>query len=295
MGVTLLKDIHLAIEQEITLTAHDESWIEELIGLHLAKELLVHLKIDTGMRTIGLNDPVVVARCFHLLKKHPMIKVEGIYTHMSTADEDLDYLNGQVKKFQSQFDQLDLTDIAYIHLANSATLFQFHHSFTQAVRLGIGMYGVNPGGGFISLDFQLKPTLALYSKLSQCKKINKGDKIGYGASYEAEVDEWIGTVPIGYADGWIRRNQGRHVMVIGDKCEIIGRVCMDQLMIRLPKEMSRGTKVTLIGDGMPVEEVAKELRTIEYEIFCLLSDRVPRFYKQNKEIVSVCKMRFERR
>ena len=83
----------------------------------------------------------------------------------------------------------------------------------------------------------------------------KGDKVGYGATYEASEDEWIGVVPIGYADGWIRLHQGRNVIVNGVECEIVGRVCMDQMMIRLPNPIPMGTVVTLIGEGMPVERV----------------------------------------
>ena len=117
--------------------------------------------------------------------------------------------------------------------------------------------------------------------------------MGYGATYTAQEDEWIGVVPIGYADGWTRSHQGRHVIVEGHECEIIGRVCMDQMMIRLPKSFPMGTKVTLIGDKMPVERVAEELGTISYEILCLISDRVPRVYKRGGKTTNIKKMRFE--
>ena len=293
MGITHLRDIQLATEKKITITVHDVGWIQDLVQLDLEKELRVHLKVDSGMHRLGLISHKEIIQSFNLLKSHPMIKIEGVYTHMATADDDLDYLNAQVEKFRRQLSVLDLTVVDYVHLANSATLLQFNHSFTQAIRFGISMYGVNPGGDFITLDFQLKPTLALYSRLTQCKKISKGDKVGYGATYEAKADEWIGTVPIGYADGWIRANQGRHVVIAGYKCEIVGRVCMDQLMIRLPEGMPIDTQVTLIGKGMPVEDVAKELETIEYEVFCLLTDRIPRIYKRNKELVGIRKMRFD--
>jgi len=293
MGVTRLRDVHLAAEKEIAITVHDAGWIGELVQIDLKKELRVHLKIDSGMHRLGMANQEEITKSFNLLKEHQLINIEGVYTHMATADGDLDYLHEQVEKFQRKIAGLDLAGLEYVHLANSATLLQFNHPFTHAVRFGISMYGVKPGGDFISLDFQLKPTLALYSRLSQCKRISKGDKVGYGASYEAEADEWIGVIPIGYADGWIRANQGRHVVVDGHQCEIIGRVCMDQMMIRLPNEMPIDTQVTLIGDGMPVEVVAEELNTIEYEVFCILSDRIPRIYKRNKELVGIRKMRFE--
>jgi len=293
MGVIRLGDIVLAAEKEIAITAHDAGWIEELVQLDLEKELRVHLKVDSGMHRLGMVSPEEIVLAFNRLKEYPMVRIEGIYTHMATADEDLDYLHTQVEKFQHQIGGIDLTAVDYVHLANSATLLQFNHAFTQAVRLGISMYGVNQVESFAELDVQLKPTLALYSRLSQCKKINKGDKVGYGVTYEAEDDEWIGIIPVGYADGWIRVNQGRHVVVDGYRCEIVGRVCMDQLMIRLPKEMPLDTRVTLIGDGISVGDVAKELKTIEHEVFCLLTDRTPRIYKRNQEEVGIRKMRFD--
>ena len=293
MGVTRVKDVHLAAEDDIAITVHDLGLIRELVKLDLRKELRVHLKIDSGMHRIGLICTEEIEQAFKLLKDHPLIRLEGIYTHMATADCDLEYLDAQVEKFRQQLAVLDLVDVDYVHLANSATLLQANHDFTHATRLGISMYGVNPGGDFIPLDFQLKPTLALYSRISQCKKISQGDKVGYGATYEAKGDEWIGTLPIGYADGWIRANQGRHVVVDGHRCEIVGRVCMDQMMISLPHEMPIDTQVTLIGAEVPVEEVARDLNTIEYEVFCLLSDRIPRIYKRDSKEVGIRKMRFD--
>ena len=159
--------------------------------------------------------------------------------------------------------------------------------------MGLGLYGINPDEDFIPISFDLKPALKLFSNVVQVKKIKKGDKVGYGATYEASEDEWIGVVPIGYADGWIRLHQGRNVIVNGVECEIVGRVCMDQMMIRLPNPIPMGTVVTLIGEGMPVERVAREIGTISYEILCLISDRVPRVYKKDGKIIAVKKMRFE--
>ena len=185
-----------------------------------------------------------------------------------------------------------MSGVKYVHLENTATLLQKEFDFDHAIRLGIGLYGVNPDANFIPIDFDLKPALKLLSNLVQVKQIKKGDKVGYGSTYEAKNDEWIGVVPIGYADGWIRLHQGRCVIVEGHECEIVGRVCMDQMMIRLPKQFPMGTTVTLIGDGMPVERVAKEIGTISYEILCLISDRVPRVYTQNGKTIAVKKMRF---
>ena len=292
LGMTRLKDVALAAENNISLTAHDEVWINHLVSLPLEKKIKVHLKIDSGMHRLGLMDANQIQTNFNLLKTAPMVEVEGIFTHMATADCDKEYLDYQIQNFKNLISNLDLSGVKYVHLENTATLLQKEFDFDHAIRLGIGLYGVNPDANFIPIDFDLKPALKLLSNLVQVKQTKKGDKVGYGSTYEAKNDEWIGVVPIGYADGWIRLHQGRCVIVEGHECEIVGRVCMDQMMIRLPKQFPMGTTVTLIGDGMPVERVAKEIGTISYEILCLISDRVPRVYTQNGKTIAVKKMRF---
>lgn len=292
LGMTRLKDVALAAENNISLTAHDEVWINHLVSLPLEKKIKVHLKIDSGMHRLGLMDANQIQTNFNLLKTALMVEVEGIFTHMATADCDKEYLDYQIQNFKNLISNLDLSGVKYVHLENTATLLQKEFDFDHAIRLGIGLYGVNPDANFIPIDFDLKPALKLLSNLVQVKQIKKGDKVGYGSTYEAKNDEWIGVVPIGYADGWIRLHQGRCVIVEGHECEIVGRVCMDQMMIRLPKQFPMGTTVTLIGDGMPVERVAKEIGTISYEILCLISDRVPRVYTQNGKTIAVKKMRF---
>ena len=293
LGMTRLKDVLLAAENNISLTAHDEMWIEHLVSLPLKTPVKVHLKIDSGMHRLGLMTEEQVQKNFNRLKTAPMVEVEGVFTHMATADSDKEYLGHQIETFKRLIANLDLSDVKYVHLENTATLLQKEFDFDHGIRLGLGLYGINPDKEFIPIEFELKPALKLLSNLVQVKKIKQGDKVGYGATYEAQEDEWIGVVPIGYADGWTRSHQGRHVIVNGYECEIIGRVCMDQMMIRLPKQFPMGTEVTLIGDGMPVERVAKEVGTISYEILCLISDRVPRVYKQGGKIIAVKKMRFE--
>lgn len=293
LGMTRLCDVPLAAENNISLTAHDEMWIEHLVSLPLTTPVKVHLKIDSGMHRLGLMNEEQVQTNFNLLKSAPMVELEGVFTHMATADCDKDYLSYQIETFKRVIANLDLSDVKYVHLENTATLLQKEFDFDHGIRLGLGLYGVNPDAEFIPIDFELKPALKLLSNLVQVKQIKKSDKVGYGATYTAEEDEWIGVVPIGYADGWIRSHQGRNVIVEGHECEIIGRVCMDQMMIRLPKPFPMGTEVTLIGDGMPVERVADEIGTISYEILCLISDRVPRVYKKDGKTINIKKMRFE--
>lgn len=291
MGATHPKVANLAAEHQITLTAHDEPWLQSVLDKDLASTLKIHLKVDTGMHRIGLRDGKVIEAYWRRLNDHPLIEAEGIYTHMATADGDPHYFREQVARFQAILQLIDPETVKYVHLANSATLLQHDFSFEDGVRLGISMYGIDLGDENLPEWFKLKPTLKLYSRLVQVKLIKKGAKVGYGITYEAKNDEWIGTLSIGYADGWIRTHQGRQVIVAGQECEIIGRICMDQMMIRLPEEMAVGTKATLIGAGMPVERVAAEMGTIPYEIFCLVGDRVPRLYMKKGKVTHIKKMR----
>ena len=293
LGMTRLKDVFVAAKNKISLTAHDELWINELLDLNLTAPLSVHLKLDTGMHRLGLLTKEVVSKNFKRLNDAPNILVEGIFTHMATADNDETYFKSQLNQFEMLIEGLPLSDVKYVHLSNTATLLQHQFSFDHAVRLGLGTYGLNPDDSYISFEHELKPALSLYSRLVQVKKINKGDKVGYGATYEAINEEWIGVVPIGYADGWIRAHQGRCVVIEGHECEIVGRICMDQMMVRLPYEMKMGTKVTLIGKSMSAQRIANELKTISYEVLCLISDRVPRLYRRHNEITTVRKMRFD--
>jgi alanine racemase len=176
----------------------------------------------------------------------------------------------------------------YIHASNSAAALRFKKVNFNAVRVGIAMYGLTPSIEMQSqLPFPLKEAFSLHSRLVHVKRLQAGEKVSYGATYEAEVDEWIGTIPIGYADGWIRKLQNQEVLINGQRVPIVGRICMDQCMVRLPDKLPIGTKVTLIGsqerEMISINEIAKRAETINYEIPCIISNRVPRIYKRQGE------------
>jgi alanine racemase len=137
----------------------------------------------------------------------------------------------------------------------------------------------------------LREAFSLQTRLVHVKQVKKGDKTSYGATYESKEDEWIGTIPIGYADGWIRRLQGQEVLVDGKRSPIVGRVCMDQCMVRLPAQLPVGTAVTLIGrqgqEFISINEIAAKLDTINYEVPCIITNRVPRLYKKGGKIVDI--------
>jgi alanine racemase len=142
-----------------------------------------------------------------------------------------------------------------------------------------------------TLPFPLKEAFSLHTKLVHVKKLSLGESVSYGATYTTKEEEWIGTVPVGYADGWTRKLQGMNVLVDGQYAPIVGRICMDQFMIKLPYQLPVGTVVTLIGnqEGLTLssDDVAEKLDTINYEIPCMISYRVPRMFLRNRSIMEV--------
>ena len=283
LGVVLPDGVPLAIQENITLTVASLDWLEiaKEQGLDLTG-LTCHIKVDSGMGRIGVRCLEDADNLIAGLKSLGA-DVEGIFTHFATADEADD------SKFKCQlafFTNLveNLADRPrLVHASNSATSIWHAETVFNAVRLGVVIYGLNPSGSALNLPYKIRPALSLETALVHVKTLPAGQDVGYGATYTTTTDEVIGTIPIGYADGWTRDLQGFHVIVDGQFCPIVGRVSMDQITIRLPKVYPLGTPVTLIGENgrasITATEVAEKRGTINYEVLCLLSDRVPRSYE----------------
>ncbi len=180
----------------------------------------------------------------------------------------------------------------YIHVANSATAIRFPQNECNMIRMGIAMYGLSPSIDMKDLiPFPLKEVFSLHTRLTHVKRVHAGESVSYGATYTAKETEWIGTLPIGYGDGWIRKLQGQDVIVNGERVPIVGRICMDQCMVKLPYYMAPGTKVTLIGSQgqtrITIDEIARKLETINYEVPCIISSRVPRVYIRKAKPINV--------
>ncbi|MBA1434264.1 alanine racemase [Bombilactobacillus bombi] len=281
LGVTPVAQANLAAQNNISLTVATLSWLQEAAAT-LSQPLKVHLALDTGMGRIGFTDKASVICACDFISQQVFLIPEGIFTHFATADEvDSDYFEQQVQIFKELTADLPI-QFKYVHCANSATSLWHLDCQSNMIRLGISLYGLNPSGTAIKPPYDLQPALSLKSQIVHIKKVAAGQKIGYGATYTAPSEEIIATVPIGYADGWLRRMSGSYVLVQGHFCPIVGRVCMDQLMIKVPKLYPLGTTVTLIGVDhqahLSVEAAAKYAQTINYEIICNLSDRIVRKY-----------------
>lgn len=286
LGITLPKFASLAAENDISLTVGDLDWLKQTSTFLSGTKLKIHLAIDSGMGRIGFNEDDAFLKANDYLLSHPEYDVEGMFTHFSTADcHDLEYFDSQVKKFD-HFKKMLRIKLKYIHCDNSAASIFNRQVDSDLVRYGIAMYGLNPSsaphGIEIQPKFTLQPALCFVSELVFVKQIHANNAVGYGATFKADTDEWIGTVPVGYADGWQRSMQGFKVKVGDVYCPIVGRVCMDQFMVLLPEKMPVGTPVELISADAKapnnIKAVADYANTIHYEIACLLSDRVPREY-----------------
>jgi alanine racemase len=221
----------------------------------------VHLKLDTGMGRWGLSELAAPGR-----------DVVGLMSHLASADCAPDFTERQIERFR------ELTEpYAHLtrHLANSAGALRFPAARFDAARCGIALYGLSPFGDDPARD-GLEPVLRWESELAQVKRLRPGDSTGYGRRFVAERETWIGIVPVGYADGFRRDLAGTQVRVAGERRPVVGTISMDALAVELDRELPVGTPVTLVGDGLLLEEHAHVAGTITYELACGIGARPAR-------------------
>jgi len=271
MGAALKGDLEVISEHDIEMTIYDEHILNDVLNVDFP--LTCHLKIDTGMSRYGLKDLNVITSAMHRLNDKKNIHLKGIYTHFATADQKNDFYFDQVHQMKNILSQLENIP-EMVHVSNSSSTFHFEKSFdfTTHVRLGISLYG-------LSLDTpkpMLKPVMSLKTKIVQIKHLSPGDTVGYGATYQAKTHEKIGICPIGYADGFIRRNKTGYVEINQKKYRIVGIICMDALFVKIDDDVHEADTVTLFGNLITIDDVATRLNTINYEVVTNISNRVPR-------------------
>lgn len=225
--------------------------LELCVGEHVPEGVPVHVKLDTGMGRWGVSELPA-----------PQRNVVGLMTHLATADGDPAFAHEQVERFRAA-----TSDYAHLtrHAANSAAALRLPEARFDAARCGIALYGLSPFGTDPA-DDGLVPVLSWRSELALVKKLAVGGSTGYGRAFVAERETWIGIVPVGYADGFRRDLGGAEVLVEGERCRVVGTVSMDALAVELPRRLPEGTTVTLVGDGISLEEHARVAGTINYEL-----------------------------
>jgi len=289
-SITLRDEMVEALAARVVFTVGDTQGITDLgdaaAGAGVAAD--VHLKVDTGMRRIGAkpDDAVALAR---QIVAHDGLRLGGIYTHLPVSDtpEGGDFTRQQFRVLATAARAVVEVagPLAFVHAANSGALLSHDLASTTMVRPGIMVYGSRPDPA-TPAERAPEPVDRWTSRLAFIKQIRAGETVGYGRTWTAPRDTWIGTVAVGYGDGYSRllSNRGR-MLVDGRSVPVVGRVCMDQTMIDLGPDWPSvrvGDEVVLLGQSgdeeITVEEIAGLMGTITYEVTCLISPRVPRRY-----------------
>lgn len=274
-------EIEKITQNNITIGISSNSFLEEL-GKN-GNKVKIHIEIGTGMGRTGIN-PNRVEEYISKAKSYSNVEIEGIYTHLSSADCDYEYTEKQLNSFNMAVENAKkiLSNLKYIHCSASNGILNFPNSYYNLVRPGIILYGHESYDGTFE-KINLKPVCKLKSKITFLKEVGENTSIGYSRSYVTDRVTKVATIPIGYADG-LRRilsNKGK-VVINGVKVPIIGNICMDSFMADVTElsEVAIGDDVYIWdNDLITVEEVAKQCDTINYEIISTISNRVPRVLK----------------
>ena len=270
----------------LTQVVFDEARIMALesAGKKYARVVKVHLKLDTGMCRIGVRTEEEAQRLVRLIDSLEHVELTGCFTHMATADEDFcEGTHAQIARFSALCEAIAEVHPGKIirHAANTASIFRYPQAHFDMVRGGIALYGYPP----VPEAKGLRPAMRWTARAVYVKTIHPGDRVSYGGLFEAERETRVMTVPVGYADGYRRGLTGRGcVLVRGQRARILGRVCMDQIMVDvtdIPGAQAGDEVVLLGGQGnemIDADEMAGWLDTISYEVICSPSKRIPRVY-----------------
>jgi len=288
LGAILPEEVEGVLRFNVIQTVSDLAIARLLSQLAQSKKRIikVHAKIDTGMGRLGVwhKDAVNFVKKLASLKN---IKVDGIFTHFPSAEDDKVFTRNQLRDFKSLIEELlrHGIDIPIKHTSNSMAVIDFKDSHMNMVRPGLIMYGLHPRSD-LAKKLRLRPALKLKTKVVYVKPVSRGRSISYGRTYVTKKDTNIATIPVGYGDGYSRDLSNRgHVLIKGRRLPIVGRVCMDMSMVDAGRSrtVKPGDDVVLIGkqgkDAVTVEEIARLSNTIPYEVVCNIGRRVPRIYK----------------
>ncbi len=279
------EDINKAIQHRIAVTASDIEWVREArasVDDTYEKEVWIHIKVNTGMNRYGTDDVAEIRTMIEEINSFDRFIYEGIFSHLTSADADREVTEREIESFREIVGQVQ--NPRYIHIQNSAGALCHEVDFCNALRVGISLYGYYPSPETkADTDIRLKPSIELTTRVAGIHTLTPGDAVSYGRTYTAENEETIATLPIGYADGFIRKRSGYEVEVNGSQCPVVGRVCMDSMMVRVPESTKIGDDVCIISNDaespQSMDAYSEYVDTIPYESLTLLSRRIPRHYK----------------
>jgi alanine racemase len=286
MGALAPDDLEdaLAAGSEVAIWHGDSRQLVSARGRAQGRPVRVHVKHDSGMGRLGNPDPAEVLALARACAEDPQLDLAGVWTHFATADEpDSDFFDQQLDRFAAVADALraEFPGIT-VHAANSAAVFRDPRAHFDMARCGVAVYGLDPFQGDPG-DRGLEPAMSLHSYVADVKRFSAGDSAGYGQTWRAPVDTWVGVLPLGYGDG-VRRalSNNAEVLVRGHRHPLVGTVSMDNVTIDLgpDTDVEPGEEAVLIGsqgeETILAEEVARRIGTINYEVTCGISARVPR-------------------
>lgn len=285
LGYTMNEDFEMAEKNNIILTIFDYEQAE-LINDRFSKTK-IHIKINTGMNRLGFRPESEALKSVFMMKE---LDIEGIFTHFAKADEkDKTFTHRQVEKFEIALKVAsDLErDIPIKHVANSAAIIDFPEYQYDMVRAGIMLYGLYPSDEVNIDKVDLKQVMSLKARVAMINELKKGEGVSYGQIFKTDQPRKIATLPIGYADGFTRLLTNKTEVAFGQKkAKVVGRICMDQCMIDAEGlDIEKNDVVELFGDVITIDSIAKLIETINYEIVCMISKRIPRSYMQSGEQV----------
>ena len=286
-----------AIENSIRTTVYLKEQAEHLsrTAAAIRKDAIVHIKLETGMNRLGFLPNEESLEIISSIAKMSNIIIEGIFTHFPASDDDWDYTRKSMNKFLDFVAKLESmgVKIPVKHVNNSAAIINFPEFSQDMVRAGVLIYGVYQFPEADRKFLKLKICLSVKAQVSHVKDMKAGERLGYGLTYTAPKDIRVATLPIGYADGWSRELSNKGLVLIdGKRAPIIGRVCMDQMMVDITDlEVSRGDEAVLMGrqgeEEITIEEIAALIGQIPAAVLCMISRRLPRVYIKDKKISEV--------
>ncbi len=300
LGATPDSEAEEIVHYDIIPNVYNYEFAEYLseIAVKQNKSVKIHLKIDTGMSRLGFvagDDNTELIREIIKISKLPNIIIDGIFSHFACSDEaDSSYTRLQFDRFMKLVKELETAGITIPckHIANSAAIMMYPQTHLDMVRAGIILYGYYPSDEVDKTKLSLKPVMTLKSRVTLVKELAAGRGVSYGKTYITDKNTKIATIPIGYADGYLRCLSQKAKMEIGGKlCNVIGRICMDQCMIDVTNvnNINIGDEVIVFGEGqITADDVAGWMNTINYEVLCLVSKRIPRIYcEQGREEIEL--------
>jgi len=290
LGALTAAELDQALAADADIAVWRPSFLElvRARGEALGRRPRVHVKYDTGMGRLGERDPAVVRSLVDEADTHEQIELSGLWTHFATADEPgSGFFDQQLARFlELALPLRERIGALTLHAANSAATLREPGAHLDMVRCGIAIYGLDPFGQS-PFAHRLEPALELHSYLADVKRLGAGESVGYGCSWRAAEATWIGVLPIGYGDG-VRRALGNtaEILIGGRRRPLVGTVSMDNVTVDLgpDPDVEAGAAAVLIGaqegERVLAEELAQRLETINYEITCAISSRVPREYRR---------------